>query len=106
MEPNNRRKLDMFRSVMKVCVLVGMLVSSLGLSMFAYFTAYPRPHSNVPYVQISCWLIISGMAVVIICAMGSQMASYLKRGKTKNKSAVESGTALFDDEESRSLMAT
>jgi hypothetical protein len=84
-ESNNLNRIDHVKFILKVCIVIGMLIAAIGISIFTYVLAYPAanvliiPSSQVRLLQVSTWLIISGMIIVFVFGTASQIASCMKR---------------------------
>lgn len=100
---------DVFRRVMKVLVILGVLISSTGLCMMSYMWSYPDGGLKTLSHKVPFWLIIGGSLVAIVSGLFSQLAAWWKRYQRANavqgKVRVDSsmGTS-YDAEEGRSLI--
>lgn len=101
--------IDVFRRVMKVFVVLGVLVSSTGICMMSYMWAYPQGFMKDVSPRVPFWLIIGGTLLAVLSGIFSQAASWWRRyqrnsmaqGKVRIDSSM--GTS-YDAEEGRSLI--
>ena len=76
---------DTLRAILKICIVIGMILAGSGISIFTYVLAYPEsnilliPKSRIHLLQLSTWLIISGLIVIFCFGTASQITSCLKR---------------------------
>jgi hypothetical protein len=84
-ESSYQGRLDYVKFILKVCIVIGMLIAAVGISIFTYVLAYPEsnvvliPQSKIRLLHVSTWLIISGLITVFVFGTASQIASYMKR---------------------------
>jgi len=94
-DSNYSGRIDSVKFILKVCIVIGMLLASIGISIFTYVMAYPAanvtiiPQSQIKLLHVSTWLIIAGMIIVFVFGSASQIASCMKR-RYKESSAMAS----------------
>jgi hypothetical protein len=73
-----------------------MLLSGIGISMFTYVQAYPKanlvvvPQYEIRVLQVSTWLIVSGLIIMFVFGGASQVTSCVKR---RSKAAAAANAA-------------
>jgi hypothetical protein len=102
-DPNPLGRIDTVKFVLKVCIVIGMLIAAVGISIFTYVLAYPAanvlimPDSQIRMLHVSTWLIISGMIIVFVFGAASQIASCMKR---RYRDSSPSASSTFSKKES------
>ena len=93
-DSNYSGRIDSVKFILKVCIVVGMILAAVGISIFTYVLAYPSanvviiPDSKVKLLHVSTWLIIAGMITVFVFGSASQIASCMKRRYKESSTAA------------------